>query len=314
MLRILHLTFFGTICFNSDTYKRLRNKGDKLYIDYYTVTSPAYEILNRDGDFLRIKFDEFKASNYIHYEKLKNNKSIAKVYTESTNGTCLQFKLIKLDGEGWKIFDLERSKINDIQSLIDKTKPIFMFGSVAAVPPMPLGDIFKLVCQLDCHKNGRNSTVIEYKIKYEDPRSRGEISDTDTWKLIKTEVLNSGNNRTDLAAIESDIVDAAGNVTRSFDQFMVDYQSKYTELSAPVETVYANAARENIRLKSAIYPTTRGRVDGIVEGTTQISNMTKEGMGIMPSSDYSSDVTHMGGPSSYQTAYPTSGQIIYDSN
>lgn len=155
-------------------------------------------------------------------------------------------------------------------------------------------------------------TVIEYKIKYEDPRSRGEILDTDTWKLIKTEVLNSGNNRADLAAIENDIVDAAGNVTRSFDQFMVDYQSKYTELSAPVETVHANAARENIRLKSAIYPTTRGMDDGIVEGTVPISNMTKEGMGIMSSPDYSSDVTHMGGPSSYQTAYPTSGQIIYD--
>ncbi len=148
--------FFETICFNSDTYKRLRNKGDKIYIDYYTVTSPAYEILKRDGDFVRLKFDEFKASNFIHYEKLKNNKSIAKVYTESKNRTCLQFKLIKLDGEGWKIFNLECSKINDIQSLINKTKPIFMFGSVAAVPPMPLGDIFKIVCQLYCHKNGRN--------------------------------------------------------------------------------------------------------------------------------------------------------------
>jgi hypothetical protein len=63
--------FFGTICFNSDTYKRLRNKGDKLFIDYYTVTSPAYEILNRDGDFVRLKFDEFKASNYIHYVNLR---------------------------------------------------------------------------------------------------------------------------------------------------------------------------------------------------------------------------------------------------
>jgi hypothetical protein len=86
--------------------------------------------------------------------------------------------LIKLDGEGWKIFDLERSKINDIQSLIDKNKPIFMFGSVAAVPPMPLGDIFKLVCQLDCHKNGRNyyKVIIEIDGTVSPYPSRAEAS------------------------------------------------------------------------------------------------------------------------------------------
>jgi len=154
--------FFGTICMNSNTYQKLRNNEGQDYKDYYALTSPAFEILNRDGEFERLKFEEFKDSNYILFEEVKSNKIIARVYVKSREGSGLKFKLVKLDQEGWKIFEVERSSAN-VELKIERNKPVFTIAEVTPVPPLDLAELYTGFYNLDCIKNGRNyfQVVIE---------------------------------------------------------------------------------------------------------------------------------------------------------
>lgn len=96
--------------------------------------------------------------------------------------------------------------------------------------------------------------TINAEIRYIDPRGRGIITDEIVWKKIRSEILNNSDNMKKLDSIQGDILDDKGNIIRSFDEFKNDYQSKYTELSSSLETTFENSARDNIRLKAAIFP------------------------------------------------------------
>ena len=146
-------------------------------------------------------------------------------------------------------------------------------------------------------------STLDNKITYEDPRGRGIITDIDTWKRVKAEILNNVENKKNLDDIQNDVMDEKGDVIRSFSEFERDYQNKYTELSTPIETTLESSSRDNIRLKSAIFPSIKPR-DTIVakEG---ISNMMKEGMSANNKMIHETCVSHMGkcGLSTYPHIY-----------
>lgn len=113
-------------------------------------------------------------------------------------------------------------------------------------------------------------------IKYKDPNNRGTIdSESAIWNKVKNEILSDSTNRNEFNNIENDIVDDKNNITRSYNNFLEDYQIKYKNLSLPIEQQLESSQRENARIQAATYPSR----DIIV--TDGMSNMMKEGMSMI---------------------------------
>jgi len=159
-------------------------------------------------------------------------------------------------------------------------------------------------------KRRDGSTTVESfenNIEYVNPTGKSFIDDVNTWENIKNEVLTSKSNKDELSKIHNDIVDEDNNVTLPNEQYEEKFKEKYIELSLPIQHLYENSARENIRLKAAIYPSLNkeNKDTNLSDNKIGMTNLMKEGLNINKSERHSSCINQncKSSPSSYPGIY-----------
>jgi hypothetical protein len=159
----------------------------------------------------------------------------------------------------------------------------------------------------DEKKRRDGSNVVEQfesNIEYINPTGKSFIDDVNTWENIKNEVLSSKSNKDELSKIHHDIVDKDNNVTLPNEQYEEKFKEKYIELSLPIQHLYENSARENIRLKAAIYPSLN-KQNNSNDNQSGMTNLMKEGLNINKSETHVSCINEncKSSPSSYPSIY-----------
>lgn len=149
----------------------------------------------------------------------------------------------------------------------------------------------------------------ESNIEYVNPTGKSFIDDVNTWENIKNEVLSSKSNKDELSKIHNDIVDENNNVTLPNEQYEEKFKEKYIELSLPIQHLYENSARENIRLKAAIYPSlnteSTSSETNSIDNKSGMTNLMKEGLNINKSETHTSCINQKckSSPSNYPGIY-----------
>lgn len=157
----------------------------------------------------------------------------------------------------------------------------------------------------------RNSSNIveqfESNIEYVNPTGKSFIDDDGIWENIKSEVLSSTSNKDELSKIHDNIVDKDNNVTLSNEEYEEKFKEKYIELSLPIQHLYENSARENIRLKAAIYPSLNkeNKETNSVDNISGMTNLMKDGLNINKSETHTSCINEncKSSPSNYPDIY-----------
>ena len=159
----------------------------------------------------------------------------------------------------------------------------------------------------DEKKRRDSSTALEpfeSNIEYVNPTGNSFIDDVNTWENIKNEVLSSTSNKDELSKIHNDIVDKDNNVTLPNEQYEEKFKEKYIELSLPIQYLYENSERENIRLKAVIYPSLNKETNS-TDDNSGMTNLMKEGLNINKSERHRTCINQncKSSPSSYPGIY-----------
>ena len=125
------------------------------------------------------------------------------------------------------------------------------------------------------------------KVKFIDPNSRNIITDNDIWENVRTEIMSDPNNKLEYDKLNESIIDPNGVIIYTSDEFLNAYNQKYKSHSAPIENVLENSAKENIKIRAALYPSRQINMMEI-EG---MSNLMKEGMNLKHSTKHSCNVS-----------------------
>ena len=104
-------------------------------------------------------------------------------------------------------------------------------------------------------------------------------------------------------------MDENNNVTLPNEQYEEKFKEKYIELSLPIQHLYENSARENIRLKAAIYPSlnkeSTSSETNSNDNQSGMTNLMKEGLNINKSETHVSCINQncKSSPSTYPGIY-----------